>query len=45
MLYVRKDVPFKLLPDVSPEYGIENLFIEMNLRSKIVNCLTIFKHR
>ena len=33
MLFVRQDIPSKLLPNINP-CNIENIFVEMNLRSK-----------
>ena len=34
MLFVREDIPSKLLPNVNPSGKIENIFVEINLRSK-----------
>ena len=34
MLFVREDIPSKLLPNINPSGNIENIFIEINLRSK-----------
>ena len=34
MLFVREDIPSKLLPNISPSGNIENIFVEINLRSK-----------
>ena len=34
VLFVRKDIPSKLLPTVIPSGNIENLFLAINLRSK-----------
>ena len=34
MLFVRKDIPSKLFPDVNPSGNIENIFVEINLRSR-----------
>ena len=34
MLFVREDIPFKLLPNINPSCNIENIFVEINLRSK-----------
>ena len=34
MLFVREDIPSKLLPNVNPSFNIENIFVEINLRSK-----------
>ena len=35
MLFIREDIPSKLLPNVNPSGNIENIFVEINLRSKI----------
>ena len=32
MLFIREDVPSKLLPNVNPSGKIENIFVEINLR-------------
>ena len=34
LLYVREDIPCKILNEYSSEKAIENLFVEINLRSK-----------
>ena len=34
MLFIREDIPSKLLPDVNPSGNIENIFVEIYLRSK-----------
>ena len=34
MLFIREDTPSKLLPNVNPSGNIENVFVEINLRSK-----------
>ena len=34
MVFVREDIPSKLLPDVNPSGNVENIFAEINLRSK-----------
>ena len=34
MLFVREDIPSKLLPNINPSSNIENIFVEINLRSK-----------
>ena len=34
MLFVREDIPSKLLPNVNPSFNIDNIFVEINLRSK-----------
>ena len=34
MLYVREDIPFKLLSNNDQDSKIENIFVEINLRSK-----------
>ena len=34
MLSIRKDIHSKLLPNVKPSGNIENIFVEINLRSK-----------
>ena len=34
MLFVREDIPSKLLPNINPSCSIENIFVEINLRSK-----------
>ena len=34
MYFVREDIPSKLLPNLNPSGNIENIFIEINLRSK-----------
>ena len=34
MLFVREDIPSKLLPNINPSCNIENIFVEINLRSK-----------
>ena len=34
MLFVREDIPSKLLPNTNPSDNIENIFVEINLRSK-----------
>ena len=33
LLYVREDIPCKILKEYTPEKSIENLFVEINLRS------------
>ena len=33
MLFVRKDIPSKLLPNIDPSGNIDNIFVEINLRS------------
>ena len=32
MLFIREDIPSKLLPNVNPSGSIENIFVEFNLR-------------
>ena len=32
MLFVREDIPIKLLSNVNPSGNIENIFVEINLR-------------
>ena len=34
MLFVREDIPSKLLPNIDPSGNIENIVVEINLRSK-----------
>ena len=34
MLFVREDIPSKPLPNINPSCNIENIFVEINLRSK-----------
>ena len=34
MLLIREDIPSTLLPNVNPSDNIENIFVEINLRSK-----------
>ena len=34
MLFVRKDIPSKLLPNIDPSGNIHNIFVEINLRSR-----------
>ena len=34
MLFIRKGIPFKLLPNVNPSGKIGNIYVEINLRSK-----------
>ena len=34
MLFVREDIPSKLVPNIDPSGNIENIFVEINLRSK-----------
>ena len=34
MLFVRENIPSKLLPNIDPSANIENIFLEINLRSK-----------
>ena len=34
-LFVRKDIPFKLSRNINPPDNIENIFVEINIRSKI----------
>ena len=34
LLYVREDIPCKILKEYTPEKPIENLFLEINLRSR-----------
>ena len=34
LLYVREDIPCKILKEYTPEKPIENLFVEINLRSR-----------
>ena len=34
MLYIREDIPLKFLTEVKLDNEIENIFIEINLRSK-----------
>ena len=34
MLFVREDIPSKLFPNIDPSGNIENIFVEINLRSK-----------
>ena len=34
MLFIREDIPSKLLPNVNPSGNIENIFVEINLKSK-----------
>ena len=40
LLYVREDIPTKLIKSTKFEKHIENLFIEINLRKK--NCFLVF---
>ena len=35
MLFIRKDIPSKLLPDINPSRNIDNIFVEVMLRSKM----------
>ena len=32
MLFVRENIPSKLLPNIDPSGNIENIFVEINLR-------------
>ena len=32
MLFIREDIPSKLLPNVNPSGNIENIFVDINLR-------------
>ena len=34
MLFIIEDIPSKLLPNVNPSGNIENIFVEINLRSR-----------
>ena len=34
MLFIREDIPPKLLPNVNPSGNIENIFVEISLKSK-----------
>ena len=34
MLFVRDEIPSKILSDYKPNSSVENIFIEVNLRSK-----------
>ena len=34
MIFVREDIPFKLLSNINPSDNIKNIFVETNLRSK-----------
>ena len=34
LLYVREDIPRKILKEYTPEKPIENIFVEINLRSR-----------
>ena len=34
MLFARENIPSKLLPNIDPSGNIENIFVEINLRSK-----------
>ena len=34
MLFVREGIPYKLLPNINPSENIQNIFVEINLRSK-----------
>ena len=34
MFFIREDIPSKLLPNVNPSGNIENIFVEINLKSK-----------
>ena len=34
MFSIRTDIPFKLLPNADPSGNIENIFVEINVRSK-----------
>ena len=34
MHFVREDIPSKLLPNINPSGNKENIFVEINLRSK-----------
>ena len=34
ILFVREDIPSKLLPNIDPSGNIENIFVEINLRPK-----------
>ena len=34
MLFVREDIPSKILSEYKPNSSVENIFIEINLRSK-----------
>ena len=40
LLYVREDIPCKILKEYTPEKPIENLFVEINLRStkRLLSC-------
>ena len=43
LLYVRKNIPCKILKEYTPEKPIENLFVEINLRSRnwLLSCMFI----
>ena len=34
MLFVREGIPSKVLPNINPSDNIQNIFVEINLRSK-----------
>ena len=34
MLFIREDIPSKMLPNINPSGNTENIFVEINLRSK-----------
>ena len=34
MFFVREDIPSKVLPNINPSGNIENIFVEIHLRSK-----------
>ena len=34
MLFIRQDIPSKLLPNLNPPGNIENIFVKINLKSK-----------
>ena len=34
MLFVKEDIPSKMLPNINPSGNIENIFVEINLKSK-----------
>ena len=45
LLYVREDIPSKILREYTPEKPIENLFAEINIRSRkwLLSCSSVQK--
>ena len=45
LLYVREDIPCKILREYTPEKPIENLFVEINIRSRkwLLSCSSVQK--